>query len=262
MSWTADWREVDARFDSALARSELRHRLSDRRMTRLRPCCIDDACSPFRPAARRRPAAPRGGARSTRRTAPVELPAFMPVGTQGTVKGLEIEQLRATGAQMVLANTYHLALRPGEEVVARAGRAAPLHGLGRTDPDRQRRLPALQPGPIDRSHRGAGRLPLAHRRPPAGAFARAGRRHPGGPGQRRGDGAGSRGRRCPTTAEVRRATPPSGPSAGPGAAATPPRRADQALFAIVQGGLDPRAARRLCPAAGRRWTLPATPSAG
>lgn len=51
----------------------------------------------------------------------VELPAFMPVGTQGTVKGLEIDQLRATGAQMVLANTYHLALRPGESIVERLG---------------------------------------------------------------------------------------------------------------------------------------------
>jgi queuine tRNA-ribosyltransferase len=52
---------------------------------------------------------------------PVEMPAFMPVGTQGTVKGLEIEMLRATGAQMVLANTYHLALRPGEKTVERLG---------------------------------------------------------------------------------------------------------------------------------------------
>ncbi|HVA47691.1 MAG TPA: tRNA guanosine(34) transglycosylase Tgt [Pirellulales bacterium] len=51
----------------------------------------------------------------------VEMPAFMPVGTQGTVKGLAIDQLRSTGAQMVLANTYHLALRPGEEVVAELG---------------------------------------------------------------------------------------------------------------------------------------------
>ena len=49
------------------------------------------------------------------------MPAFMPVGTQATVKGLEIEQLRATGAQMVLANTYHLTLRPGEEVVRELG---------------------------------------------------------------------------------------------------------------------------------------------
>lgn len=52
---------------------------------------------------------------------PVEMPAFMPVGTLGTVKGLEIEQLRATGSQMVLANTYHLTLRPGEAVVEALG---------------------------------------------------------------------------------------------------------------------------------------------
>lgn len=57
---------------------------------------------------------------------PVELPAFMPVATQAAVKGVEIDQLRATGAQMILANTYHLALRPGEEVVRALGG---LHGL-------------------------------------------------------------------------------------------------------------------------------------
>ena len=52
---------------------------------------------------------------------PVETPAFMPVGTQGTVKGVEINLLRATGAQMILGNTYHLAIRPGEEVVRKLG---------------------------------------------------------------------------------------------------------------------------------------------
>jgi queuine tRNA-ribosyltransferase len=52
---------------------------------------------------------------------PVDMPAFMPVGTAGTVKGLEIEQVRATGTQMVLGNTYHLTLRPGEEVVRHLG---------------------------------------------------------------------------------------------------------------------------------------------
>ena len=41
----------------------------------------------------------------------VELPAFMPVGTAGTVKGLTIDQVRASRAQIVLANTYHLTLR-------------------------------------------------------------------------------------------------------------------------------------------------------
>lgn len=52
---------------------------------------------------------------------PVEMPAFMPVGTLGAVKGLEIEQLRATGTQMVLGNAYHLTLRPGEKVVEQLG---------------------------------------------------------------------------------------------------------------------------------------------
>ena len=45
----------------------------------------------------------------------------MPVGTQATVKGITPEQLRQTGAQMVLSNTYHLMLRPGVDVVANAG---------------------------------------------------------------------------------------------------------------------------------------------
>src|SRR4051794_11642677 len=52
---------------------------------------------------------------------PVETPAFMPVGTQATVKGMTPDQVRATGSAMILANTYHLALRPGEEEVASLG---------------------------------------------------------------------------------------------------------------------------------------------
>lgn len=48
----------------------------------------------------------------------VELPTFMPVGTVGTVKGLDVGRIKETGAQIVLGNTYHLALRPGDEVVA------------------------------------------------------------------------------------------------------------------------------------------------
>jgi len=51
----------------------------------------------------------------------VETPAFMPVGTLATVKGLLPAQLREVGVQMVLANTYHLALRPGSEIVAELG---------------------------------------------------------------------------------------------------------------------------------------------
>src|SRR4051812_44217879 len=52
---------------------------------------------------------------------PVELPAFMPVGTQAAIKGLTIDQVRVTGAQMILSNTYHLALRPGEDVIRDLG---------------------------------------------------------------------------------------------------------------------------------------------
>ncbi|MEZ6129665.1 MAG: tRNA guanosine(34) transglycosylase Tgt [Planctomycetaceae bacterium] len=51
----------------------------------------------------------------------VQTPAFMPVGTLATVKGLLPEQLKAVGAQMVLSNTYHLALRPGSEIVRDLG---------------------------------------------------------------------------------------------------------------------------------------------
>jgi queuine tRNA-ribosyltransferase len=51
----------------------------------------------------------------------VETPAFMPVGTAGTVKGLEPAELRAAQTQIVLANTYHLWLRPGLETIVDAG---------------------------------------------------------------------------------------------------------------------------------------------
>ena len=51
----------------------------------------------------------------------VDTPGFMPVGTCGTVKGVTIDQVAETGAQMILGNTYHLALRPGHETVRRLG---------------------------------------------------------------------------------------------------------------------------------------------
>jgi queuine tRNA-ribosyltransferase len=51
----------------------------------------------------------------------VETPAFMPVGTKGTVKGLTPSELRAVGAQVVLGNTYHLYLRPGPDLIREAG---------------------------------------------------------------------------------------------------------------------------------------------
>lgn len=60
----------------------------------------------------------------------VETPVFMPVGTQATVKGLLPDQIRGLGASMILANTYHLYLRPGHERVARLGG---VHGFSTWD---------------------------------------------------------------------------------------------------------------------------------
>ncbi|WP_153913153.1 tRNA guanosine(34) transglycosylase Tgt [Shewanella sp. TC10] len=51
----------------------------------------------------------------------VETPAFMPVGTYGTVKGMTPEEVRATGADILLGNTFHLWLRPGEEIMRKHG---------------------------------------------------------------------------------------------------------------------------------------------
>src|SRR3954451_20030280 len=51
----------------------------------------------------------------------VDTPAFMPVGTQGAVKGVTHRDLEAAGAEILLSNTYHLYLRPGDDLIARRG---------------------------------------------------------------------------------------------------------------------------------------------
>jgi queuine tRNA-ribosyltransferase len=51
----------------------------------------------------------------------IETPVFMPVGTQGTVKAMTVEELRRAGCGLILANTYHLHLQPGEQTVAALG---------------------------------------------------------------------------------------------------------------------------------------------
>ena len=51
----------------------------------------------------------------------VQTPAFMPVGTNGTVKALEVENLQETGSEIILGNTYHLMLRPGDELIKNFG---------------------------------------------------------------------------------------------------------------------------------------------
>ena len=73
--------------------------------------------------------ATEGAARTGRLSTPhgdVETPAFMPVGTRAVVRGLDSHDLREVGTQMVLANTYHLMLRPGAGVISRLGG---LHGF-------------------------------------------------------------------------------------------------------------------------------------
>lgn len=62
----------------------------------------------------------RAGVLQTRR-GPIETPVFMPVGTQGTVKAASPRELRELGAQIILGNTYHLHVRPGEDLIARLG---------------------------------------------------------------------------------------------------------------------------------------------
>ncbi|HZH44420.1 MAG TPA: tRNA guanosine(34) transglycosylase Tgt [Lysobacter sp.] len=93
-----------------------------------------------------------GAARRGRLTFPrgtVETPAFMPVGTYGTVKGVLPHQVRELGAEIILGNTFHLYLRPGLDVIAEHGG---LHGFARWN------------GPILTDSGGFQVFSLAHRR--------------------------------------------------------------------------------------------------
>src|SRR5690606_26081164 len=80
---------------------------------------------------------------------PIEMPAFAPVGTLANVKTLEPRDLTELGCQLILANTYHLYLRPGHELVARMG------GLHRF---------MAWPGPILTDSGGYQVFSLAHQR--------------------------------------------------------------------------------------------------
>jgi queuine tRNA-ribosyltransferase len=87
------------------------------------------AGAPFCFTLQARSGAARAGRFSTPH-GPIHTPAFMPVGTHGAVKAMMPDQLRASGAELLLANTYHLALRPGEKLVAKLGG---LHAFMRWD---------------------------------------------------------------------------------------------------------------------------------
>src|ERR1051325_9588948 len=78
--------------------------------------------------------APDGCARSgviAMRRGEIRTPAFMPVGTAATVKAMRPEEVRASGADIILGNTYHLMLRPGAERVAKLGGLHKFMGWGR-----------------------------------------------------------------------------------------------------------------------------------
>ena len=60
----------------------------------------------------------------------IQTPVFMPVGTQATVKSMTPEELKEIGAQIILANTYHLYFRPGQNIVKEAGRTSQVYELG------------------------------------------------------------------------------------------------------------------------------------
>ena len=123
--------------------------------------------------------APRGVACCTTPHGVVNTPAFMPVGTQGAVKAVTHRDLDDLGAEIILANTYHLYLRPGAERIGALRRPSHIHRLEQADPDRQRRLSGVQPCGAAQSARGGRDVPLASRRQRASADARIGRRHSG-----------------------------------------------------------------------------------
>ena len=113
---------------------------------------------------------PRSGARLGRLHTPhgtFETPMFMPVGTQATVKTLAPEELYDMGSQVILSNTYHLFLRPGHELVRKAGGLHKFMNYKRG----QRRLPGIQPGRYAQNHRRGRNVPFAYRRQQAVPFA-------------------------------------------------------------------------------------------
>src|ERR1700688_2964411 len=98
---------------SGRPRARPRLAVADRLAFEILPATSGAAARGAAPAARRgRLTTPHGG---------VETPAFMPVGTLGAVKGVTPQELSAAGASMLLANLYHLALRPGIDTIERLG---------------------------------------------------------------------------------------------------------------------------------------------
>jgi queuine tRNA-ribosyltransferase len=204
-----------------------------------------------------------GAARQGRLSTPhgvVETPVFMPVGTQATVKGLTPQMLEEAGATMLLGNTYHLTLRPGDELIAQLGGLHRFMGWERpilTDSGGYQIYSLAQSRKVDdraavfRSHIDGALLELTPEKavaiqenlgsdiamcldecPPGGEDSHR-RDKPGGSLQEAVRRTIHWGERCKAAH----------------------RRNDQALFAIVQGGTD-LALRRECAEALTRLDFP------
>ena len=178
----------------------------------------------------------RAPARLTLGRGVVRTPAFMPVGTAGTVKAMTMAEVKALGADIILGNTYHLMLRPGRRAGRPARRAARVFALAGADPHRFGRLSGHVAGGAAQARRGRRHLPEPYRRleasPDAGTLGRdpdlARQRH---------DHAARRmrqaaGRRAPTS-NAPCACRSTGPSARSGPSDSQPGKA---MFGIVQGG--------------------------
>ena len=63
----------------------------------------------------------------------IKTPAFVPVGTQASIKSLTPEEIKESGTDIFFVNTYHMYLRPGIEVVEKLGGVTQVYGVGRTD---------------------------------------------------------------------------------------------------------------------------------
>ena len=179
----------------------------------------------------------------------VATPAFMPVGTAGTVKAMTADAVRATGARH--RARQHL---PPDAAARRrtrraAGRAAPVHGLAGPDPDRFRRLPGHVAGQAAQARRRRRDVPVASRRLHASADAGALDRDPASAGCHDHHGAGrvhARSRRRRTQA---RASMQLSMRWAPQSREAFVDRAGYGLFGIVQGSVYPGPARSSRPRA-------------
>ena len=105
----------------------------------------------------------------------IETPIFMPVGTQGTVKGVHMSELENDiQAQIILGNTYHLYLRPGVEILEQAGGLHKFNTWSRPILTRQRGFQVFSLAENRKLHEEGALFPFAHRRFEAPVHARKG----------------------------------------------------------------------------------------